>query len=71
MVRRGEEFFLPTAASELKLGDQLLVISDKDAQATYQQMIDDAEEEAQWKAEMRARVRERFNRLTAWIPKKK
>ena len=71
MVRRGEDFFVPTGASELKLGDQLLVISDKDAQATYQQMIDDAEEEAQWKAEMRARVRERFNRLTAWIPKKK
>ena len=71
MVRRGEDFFVPTGASELKPGDQLLVISDKDAQATYQQMIDDAEEEAQWKAEMRARVRERFNRLTAWIPKKK
>ena len=34
-------------------------------------MIDDAEEEAQWKAEMRERARERFNRLTAWIPKKK
>jgi cell volume regulation protein A len=71
MVRRGEDFFVPTGASELKLGDQLLVISDKDAQATYQQMIDDAEEEAQWKAEMRERARERFNRLTAWIPKKK
>ena len=71
MVRRGEDFFVPTGASELKPGDQLLVISDKDAQATYQQMIDDAEEEAQWKAEMRERARERFNRLTAWIPKKK
>ena len=34
-------------------------------------MIDDAEEEAQWKAEMRERARERLNRLTAWIPKKK
>ena len=71
MVRRGEDFFVPTGASELKPGDQLLVISDKDAQATYQQMIDDAEEEAQWKAEIRAKARERFNRLTAWIPKKK
>lgn len=71
MVRRGEDFFVPTGSSELKLGDRLLVISDKDAQATYQQMIDDAEEEAQWKAEMRERARERLNRLTAWIPKKK
>ena len=52
MVRRGEDFFVPTGSSELKLGDQLLVISDKDAQATYQHMIDDAEEEALWRAEM-------------------
>ena len=71
MVRRGEDFFVPTGSSELKIGDQLLVISDKDAQATYRQMMDDAEEEALWREEMRKSARERFNRLTAWIPKKK
>jgi len=35
MVRRGEDFFVPTGASELAVGDQLLVIRDKDAEATY------------------------------------
>ena len=71
MVRRGEDFFVPTGTSELQLGDQLLVISDKDAQATYQHMMDDAEEEAQWRADMRRRTRERFDRMTAWMRKKK
>ena len=70
MVRRGEDFFVPTGASELQLGDQLLVISDKDAAATYQHMMDDAEEEALWREDMRRRMRERFYRLTAWMHKK-
>lgn len=56
--------------SELRVGDQLLVISDKDAQATYQHMIDDAEEEALWREEMRRNARERFERATAWMHKK-
>ena len=71
MVRRGEDFFVPTGSSTLELGDQLLVISDKDAQATYQHMIDDAEEEAMWRAEMKAKVRKRVERMTAWTRKKK
>ena len=71
MVRRGEDFFVPTGSSTLELGDQLLVISDKDAEATYQHMIDDAEEEAQWRAEVKAKVRKRIDRLTAWTRKKK
>ena len=71
MVRRGEDFFVPTGSSTLELGDQLLVIRDKDAQATYQHMIDDAEEEAQWKAEMRKKSRERFDKVIAWMRKKK
>ena len=71
MVRRGEDFFVPTGSSTLELGDRLLVISDKDAQATYQHMMDDAEEEAQWKAEMRQKARERFDKATAWMRKKK
>lgn len=71
MVRRGEDFFVPTGSSELRVGDQLLVISDQDAEATYQHMMDDAEEEALWREEMRRKARERFNRLTKWIPKRK
>ena len=67
MVRRGEDFFVPTGSSELQLGDQLLVISDKDAQATYQHMIDDAEEEALWREAFRLRMRERFDRMFAWM----
>lgn len=67
MVRRGEDFFVPTGASELQLGDQLLVISDKDAAATYRHMIDDAEEEAQWRAEVKANMHKRFERATAWM----
>ena len=31
MVRRGEDFFVPTGQSELEVGDQLLVITDNDA----------------------------------------
>jgi len=69
MVRRGEDFFVPTGASELAIGDQLLVISDKDAEATYKHMTDEAEEDALWREEMRQYIRERFNRLTAWTHK--
>ena len=31
MVRRGENFFIPTGTTELRLKDQLLIISDHDA----------------------------------------
>jgi cell volume regulation protein A len=71
MVRRQEDFFVPTGASELAVGDQLLVISDKDAEATYKHMTDEAEEEALWRAEMRQHMRDRVNRLTSWMHKKK
>ena len=70
MVRRGEDFFIPTGSSALEKGDQLLVISDKDAEASYKQMTDEAEEEALWREQVRQRVRERFNKLTAWMHKK-
>ena len=43
----------------------------EDAQATYQHMIDDAEEDALWREEMRRNARERFDRATAWMHKKK
>ena len=71
MVRRDEDFFVPTGASELQVGDQLLVISDKDAEATYKQMTNEAEEEALWRAEVRRKARARLDKLTAWMKKGK
>lgn len=71
MVRRGEDFFVPTGNSELKKGDQLLVISDKDAEQTYKHMIDDAEEEALWRAEIRHKAKAHFDHATAWMRRKK
>ena len=71
MVRRGEDFFIPTGSSVLEKGDQLLVISDKDAEATYKHITDEAEEEALWRAEVRANMRKRFEKMTSWTRKKK
>ena len=71
MVRRGEDFFVPTGASELAAGDQLLVISDQDAEATYKQMTNEAEEEAIWRAEMKQKLKARFERMTTWMKKGK
>ena len=70
MVRRNEDFFIPTGSSELQAGDQLLVISDHDANAAYRHLTDEAEEEAQWRAEMRAKARARWLRATKWMHKK-
>ena len=67
MVRRGEDFFVPTGASELRLHDQMLVISDQDATQAYQHMTDEAEEEAQWRAEIRANAKRRFENATQWM----
>ena len=69
MVRRGEDFFIPTGASVLQEGDQLLVISDQDANEAYQHMTNEAEEEAQWRAGIKRRARERFYRMTRWLYK--
>ena len=71
MVRRGEDFFVPTGSSTLELGDQLLVISDMDAEKTYRHMVSDAEEDAQWRAEIRRKAQERIDKMTAWMRKKK
>jgi len=70
MVRRGEDFFIPTGTSVLEVGDQLLVIRDKDAEASYKQMTDEAEEEALWRAEMREKAHKRWLRATQWMRKK-
>jgi cell volume regulation protein A len=49
MVRRGEDFFVPTGLSELEVGDQLLVMSDSAAEATEQYLEDStAEENNHW-----------------------
>ena len=49
MVRRGEDFFVPTGVSELAVGDQLLIISDSAAEATEQYIEDStAEENNHW-----------------------
>ena len=70
MVRRNEDFFVPTGQSELQKGDQLLVITDQDAKKAYQQMTDEAEEDAQWREAMRKNLQERWLRATAWMRKK-
>lgn len=71
MVRREEDFFVPTGSSALEAGDKLLVISDKDAEASYKHITDEAEEEAQWREAMRHEMKERFYHMTAWMHKKK
>jgi cell volume regulation protein A len=70
MVRRGEDFFIPTGSSTLAVGDQLLVIRDKDAESAYKQMTDEAEEEIVWRAEVRQKAHERWLRATQWMRKK-
>ena len=46
MVRRGEDFFVPTGQSELEVGDQLLVITDNDAILAAQYREEAEEEES-------------------------
>ena len=45
MVRRDEDFFVPTGNSELEVGDQLLVITDNDAMLAAQYREENDEEE--------------------------
>jgi len=71
MVRRDEDYFIPSGSSELRKDDKLLVISDQDAEATYKQMTNEAEEEAQWKAEVKRKMKARFYRITVWMHKKR
>jgi len=63
MVRRGEDFFVPTGTSTLQTGDQLLVISDHDADAAYRQLTNEAEEEAQWREGVKQRAKQRWHKL--------
>lgn len=49
MVRRGEDFFVPTGQSILELGDQLLIITDNDAELAAQLREEtEAEENNHW-----------------------
>ncbi len=71
MVRRGNDFFVPTGGSELRPGDCLLAITDHDADEAYRLLTNEAEEEAQWREEMRHRAKNRFLRMTDWMSRKK
>lgn len=71
MVRREDDFFVPTGASTLQTGDQLLVITDQDADEVYQQIISEAEEEAQWREGVRRNARERIQRIVQWAANKR
>lgn len=44
MARRGENFFVPTGETELHVGDQLLVISDNNAEQVKQEMEEEEEQ---------------------------
>jgi cell volume regulation protein A len=46
MIRRGEDFFVPTGNSELEVGDQLLIITDNDAMLASQYREEIEEEES-------------------------
>ena len=64
MVRRGEDFFVPTGQSELHSGDQLLVITDNDVEMAnqYQQQMQ-AEDESHWNIQMLTNTKDFFHDL--------
>lgn len=70
MVRRENDFFIPTGSSVLQTGDQLLVISDHDANEAYRHLADEAEEEAQWRADIRNKAKNRWLKATKWMRRK-
>ncbi|MBR3408913.1 MAG: potassium/proton antiporter [Paludibacteraceae bacterium] len=70
MVRRGEDFFVPTGQSELQAGDQLLVITDNDVEMAYQyQQQMQAEDESQWSIQMLTNTKDFFRDLWKKITK--
>ncbi len=48
MVRRGEDFFVPTGQSELMVGDQLLVLTDNDVEMANRYKEEEEAEEMQF-----------------------
>lgn len=74
MVRRGEDFFVPTGQSELEVGDQLLVITDNDAALAAQyREAEEQEENNHWGFRLindtKDFLKERWHQITH--PKKK
>ena len=70
MVRRGEDFFVPTGQSELQAGDQLLVITDNDVEMAYQyQQQMQAEDESQWNIQLLTNTKDYFRDLWKKITK--
>ena len=65
MVRRGEDFFVPTGQSELAEGDQLLVLTDNDIEVANRYKEEEQAEEQRFPArEMIAHTRAYI--LRAW-----
>ena len=53
LVRRGEDFFVPTGTSELEVGDQLLIITDDDAALANRYRAEEAEQEGkEWRMQL-------------------
>lgn len=64
MVRRGEDFFVPTGQSELQSGDQLLVLTDNDVEMANRYKQEEQAEEQRFPArEMIANTREYIIRV--------
>lgn len=58
MVRRGEDFFVPTGQSELEVGDQLLVLTDNDVEMANRYKAEAKEEEKTlWDVQLVANTR--------------
>ena len=58
MVRRGEDFFVPTGQSELHVGDQLLVLTDNDVEmANRYKAAEEEEERKLWDVQLIANTR--------------
>lgn len=53
MVRRGEDFFIPTGISNMQVGDQLLIITDQDAEAAQQALEEEDEYDlGEWRMQL-------------------
>lgn len=68
LVRRGEDFFVPTGQSELEAGDRMLVITDDDvAVANQYREAEEAEESRHWGSQLINNtiefIKERWNEL--------
>ncbi len=66
MVRRGEDFFVPAGTSVLNVGDQLLVITDRDARAAQKHMEEEEEFDLnQWGNQIMDNLHKKFERQSS------